>query len=224
MKRSNLYTFLLTLLVCFAVQLQATAQQAKPFWSEIQAFQKQDSIAMPPRNGIVFVGSSSVRMWKDAEEIFKKYQVINRGFGGSTLADAILYQDELIFRYEPRQVVIYTGENDVASGVSATETFDRFKTLVTNIRTKMPEVPLVFMSMKESPSRVQFRDTLLKANAMIKDYISTMPKAVYLDVNAKMLDKDGNTRPELFREDMLHMKQAGYDIWEKALRPHLLKK
>jgi len=223
MKRSNLYIFLLTCLVGVAVQFNATAQESKPFWSEIQAFQKQDSIAMPPKNGIVFVGSSSVRMWTNAEETFKKYQVINRGFGGSTLADAILYQDELIFRYEPRQVVIYTGENDVASGVSATETFERFKTLVTNIRAKMPEVPLVFMSMKESPSRKQYRDTLLKANAMIKDYIAGMPKAVYLDVNAKMLDKKGNTRPELFREDMLHMKKAGYDIWEKAIRPHLLK-
>ena len=223
MKRSNFNLFLLTCLVCIATQFKATAQQTKPFWSEIQAFQKQDSIAMPPKNGIVFVGSSSVRMWKDAEETFRKYQVINRGFGGSTLADAILYQDELIFRYEPRQVVIYTGENDVASGVSATETFDRFKTLVTNIRAKMPEVPLVFLSMKESPSRKQYRDTLLKANAMIKDYMSTMPKAVYLDVNAKMLDKAGNTRPELFREDMLHLKKQGYDIWEKALRPYLLK-
>jgi lysophospholipase L1-like esterase len=162
-------------------------------------------------------------MWKNAEETFKKYQVINRGFGGSTLADAILYQDELISRYKPRQVVIYTGENDVASGLSATETFERFKTLVTNIRAKQPEVPLVFMSMKESPSRKQYRDTLLKANAMIKNHMATMPKAVYLDVNAKMLDKDGNTRPELFREDMLHMKKQGYDIWEKALRPYLLK-
>lgn len=224
MKRSNLYIFLLICFFSIAVQLSATAQEAKPFWSEIQAFQKQDSIAMPPKNGIVFVGSSSVRMWKDAEETFKKFGVINRGFGGSTLADAILYQEELIFRYEPRQIVIYTGENDVASGVSAIETFDRFKTLVTNIRAKMPEVPLVFISMKESPSRLQYRDTLLKANAMIKDYIGTMPKAVYLDVNAKMLDKNGHTRPELFREDMLHMKKQGYDIWEKALRPYLLKR
>lgn len=223
MKRSSFNIFLLTCLVCIAVQLTATAQTTRPFWSEIQAFHKQDSIAMPSKHGIVFVGSSSIRMWKNAEETFKKYQVINRGFGGSTLADAILYQDELISRYEPRQVVIYTGENDVASGVSATETFERFKTLVTNIRAKQPEVPLVFMSMKESPSRKQYRDTLLKANAMIKNHMATMPKAVYLDVNAKMLDKDGNTRPELFREDMLHMKKQGYDIWEKALRPYLLK-
>lgn len=206
-----------------SLQLKALAQDARPFWSEIEAFQKQDSLAMPAKNGIVFVGSSSIRMWKDAEQTFKKYQVINRGFGGSTLADANTYLDYLVFPYEPRQVVIYSGENDVAMGVSATETFNRFKTLATNIRAKQPEVPLVYLSMKESPSRQQYRDTLLKANRMIKDYIATMSKSVYVDVNAKMLDKNGNTRPELFREDMLHMKKPGYDIWKKALLPHLLK-
>ncbi len=223
MKRSKIYLFLLVALAALSLQLNAVAQDARPFWSEIEAFRKQDSLDMPAKNGIVFVGSSSFRMWQDAEQIFKKYQVINRGFGGSTLADAINYLDYLVFPYEPRQVVIYSGENDVANGVSATETFDRFKTLVTRIREKQPEVPLVYLSMKESPSRKQFRDTLLKANSMIKDYISTLPKAVYVDVNAKMLDKNGDTRPELFREDMLHMKKQGYDIWKKALTPYLLK-
>ena len=223
MKRNNIYRILLLCLACILVQFKAVAQDTRPFWSEIQAFQKQDSLSMPPKNGIVFVGSSSIRMWNDAEKTFKKYQVINRGFGGSTLADAINYLDYLVFPYEPRQVVIYSGENDIAGGVSATETFDRLKTLITKIREKQPEVPIIFMSMKESPSRQQYRDTLLKANSMIKDYLSSFPKAVYLDVNSKMLDKNGNTRPELFREDMLHMKKQGYDIWEKAVRPHLLK-
>lgn len=223
MKRNPIYLILLICLACITVQLKAVAQDARPFWSEIEAFQKQDSLAMPAKNGIVFVGSSSIRMWKDAEQTFKKYQVINRGFGGSTLAEAITYLDYLVFPYEPRQVVIYSGENDVAGGVSATETFQRFKTLVTKIRAKQAELPLVYLSMKESPSRKQHRDTLLKANNMIKDYMSTLSKAVYVDVNAKMLDKDGSTRPELFREDMLHMKKEGYDIWKKALQPHLLK-
>ncbi len=223
MKRSKLFGLLVICLACLGLQQQTHAQDSRPFWNEIKEFHKKDSLAAPAKNGIVFVGSSSFRMWQDAETIFSKYQVINRGFGGSTLADAISYVDDLVLQYQPRQVVIYSGENDVASGVSATETFDRLKTLVTKIREKQPEVPLVYMSMKESPSRKQFRDTLLKANSMIKAYISKLPKARYLDVNRKMLDKSGNTRPELFREDMLHMKQEGYDIWEKALRPLLLK-
>lgn len=223
MKRINIIRIILVCIACFSIQLQALAQDSRPFWSEIQAFQKQDSIAMPPKNGIVFIGSSSFRMWNDAEQTFKKYNVINRGFGGSTLSDAILYADELVLAYQPRQVVIYSGENDVAAGASAEETFNRFKTLAAKIRKKQPDVPLLYLSMKESPSREQFKDTLLKANNLIKNHIATLPKAEYLDVNIKMLDKNGKTRPELFREDMLHMKKEGYDIWEKAVRPHLSK-
>jgi lysophospholipase L1-like esterase len=222
MKR-RIITFLLLIIAVCSYQSKVSAQTARPFWNEIKDFQKQDSLSMPAKHGIVFLGSSSFRMWKDAETIFKSYNVINRGFGGSTLTDAINYVDYLVAPYQPRQVVIYSGENDIASGAGAVETFSRFKTLAKKIREQQPEVPLVFVSMKESPSRVQFRDSLLKANDLIKSYINKLPKAVYVDVNAKMLNKDGSTRPELFREDMLHMKKAGYDIWEKAIKPILLK-
>jgi len=223
MKRSLILKFLVVIIAVCSHQLETFAQTSRPFWDEIQSFQKKDSLSTPPKNGIVFLGSSSFRMWGDAEKIFKKYQVINRGFGGSTLSDAINYLDYLVQPYQPRQVVIYSGENDIAMGTGAEETFERLKTLAEKIREKQPEVPLVYISMKESPSRVQFRDSLIKANNLIKTYISSLPNAVYIDVNTKMLNKDGSTRPELFKEDMLHMKKAGYDIWEKALRPALLK-
>jgi lysophospholipase L1-like esterase len=222
MKR-RIINFLLLITALCSYQFEATAQTARPFWNEIKDFQKQDSLSMPKKHGIVFLGSSSFRMWKDAETTFKSYKVINRGFGGSTLTDAINYVDYLVAPYQPRQVVIYSGENDIASGAGAEETFRRLKTLAEKIREKQPEVPLVYVSMKESPSRVKFRDSLLKANDLIKSYVRRLPKAVYVDVNAKMLNKDGSTRSELFREDMLHMKKAGYDIWEKAIRPLLLK-
>lgn len=223
MKRRFIIAVLIVMLAVCSFQFEASAQTNRPFWDEIENFQKKDSLSMPPKNGIVFLGSSSFRMWNDAEKIFKNYQVINRGFGGSTLADAITYLDYLVEPYQPRQVVIYSGENDIASGAGAEETFRRLKTLAEKIREKQPEVSLIYVSMKESPSRVQFRDSLLKANDLIKTYINTLPKSVYVDVNAKMLNKDGSTRPELFKEDMLHMKKAGYDIWEKAIRPLLLK-
>lgn len=223
MKISKLIKVLLMCLACAGFQIGAKAQESRPHWNEIQGFQKQDSISMPPKNGILFLGSSSIRMWHDAETTFKKYKVINRGFGGSTLADALQYLDYLVYPYQARQIVIYSGENDIASGASAEDTFDRFKTLTDSIRAHQPKVSLLYLSIKESPSRQQFRDSVLKANELIKTYIKTLPQAQYLDVNALMLDKDGKTRPELFQNDMLHMKKAGYDIWEKAVRPHLLK-
>lgn len=200
------------------------AQDARPFWNEIQQFQHKDSLNMPPKHGIVFLGSSSIRKWVNAEKNFKDYQVINRGFGGSTLAQASDYLDYLVFPYEPRQVVIYSGENDIATdNVDAETTFQRCKTLITKIRERLPKVPIVFLSIKQSPSRVQFTDVVLQANNLIKAYISELPNARYLDVNAKMLNAQGGLRPELFEEDMLHMKPEGYAIWERELTPYLIK-
>lgn len=224
MRRSIFLKIALSVTILLGVHNLSSAQATRPFWNEIQNFKHKDSLSMPATHGIVFLGSSSIRKWTDAETTFKSYNVINRGFGGSTLAQAADYVNELVFPYQPRQVVIYSGENDIAvDKISAEETLSRLQKLVTNIRTGMPNVPIVFMSIKQSPSRVEFTDVVLSANKLIKKYLKSVDHTTYLDVNAKMLDSKGATRPELFESDMLHLKPAGYAIWETALKPLLLK-
>ena len=224
MRRSIFLKIALSVTILLGVHNLSSAQATRPFWNEIQNFKHKDSLSMPATHGIVFLGSSSIRKWTDAETTFKSYNVINRGFGGSTLAQAADYVNELVFPYQPRQVVIYSGENDIAvDKISAKETLSRLQKLVTNIRTGMPNVPIVFMSIKQSPSRVEFTDVVLSANKLIKKYLKSVDHTTYLDVNAKMLDSKGATRPELFESDMLHLKPAGYAIWETALKPLLLK-
>ena len=212
------------ILILFILVSASAIAQNKPFWNDIQKFKRQDSLSMPPKKGIVFVGSSSFTMWKALENHYKDYNAINRGFGGSTLTDAIEYAEEIVLAYKPRQVVIYSGENDIANGASADETFSRFKTLFDKLRKGLPKAKITYISMKQSPSREKFAAELVKANGMIRDYIQTQKKANYIDVNAKMLGSDGKPRPELFLNDMLHMQQAGYDIWIKEITPHLKKK
>ena len=206
------------------IMSMSVAAQNKPFSDEIRQFQEKDSISMPPKNGIVFVGSSSLRMWSDLEQTFKSYNAINRGFGGSELANANDYIQELVLVHEPRQVVIYSGENDVASGASAEQTFERFVTFFTNLREHLPKATITYISMKLSPSRSKFSDVILSANSMIKGYIAKQKKADYIDITSKMLDSNGSTRPELFQNDMLHMKPAGYEVWTKEITPYLKKK
>lgn len=205
------------------MSISAVAQN-KPFWNEITDFQKKDSFSMPPTKGIVFVGSSSLRMWTDLEETFKSYNAINRGFGGSELTSANDYIKELVLVHQPRQVVIYSGENDVASGASADQTYDRFVTFFTNLRKNLPKANITYISMKLSPSRAQFSEVILAANAKIKDYISGQKNAAYIDITSKMLDSTGGYRRELFQDDMLHMKPAGYEIWTEEITPYLKKK
>lgn len=217
------FLFPLFSILFLVISTQSFAQN-KPFWNEIQQFQRQDSAAMPPEKGIVFTGSSSIRMWHDLETVYKDYNAINRGFGGSVIPQANDYIDELVLKYKPRQVVIYSGENDIASGATAEQTLTNFSTFFGNIRKHLPKASIAYISMKLSPSRKKFSDEVIKANGLIKDYISKQKNAVYIDIATKMLDSKGEMRPELFQNDMLHMKPAGYDIWIKEITPYLKKK
>ncbi|MGI4751246.1 MAG: GDSL-type esterase/lipase family protein [Janthinobacterium lividum] len=201
-----------------------SAQQKAPFYEEIQAFKKYDSLNPPPKNGVLFIGSSSLRKWTDLEKTFADYHAVNRGFGGSTLSDAIYYEHDLVDPYQPKQIVIYSGENDIAEGnVSAQMVLDRFKTLFGLIRQKQPLVPVAFISIKPSPSRAKFQPIVIESNELIKKFLQKERKTVFINVYRKMLTKDQQMRPELFGPDMLHMNAQGYQIWTKAIQPHLIK-
>lgn len=213
---------ILLFLVVFAGTWLSSCSQHKPFYNDIQAFKEADKVNPPPQNAIVFVGSSSFTIWKKVRDYFPGYPIINRGFGGSTLVDAIEYANDVVIPYHPKQVVIYSGENDVATGtVSAGEVFNRFKKFYRIIRDSLPETNIVYVSMKPSPSRKQFMPVMDSANNQIKNFLAKDSNAVFVDVYHRMLDASGNPRPELFGKDMLHMKREGYLIWQEALKPVL---
>lgn len=211
------------LLFCFVGAVNVHAQQ--PFYDEIQAFKKQDSIKPPPQHAILFVGSSSFRKWTDVQSYFPGYPIINRGFGGSSLPDVIRYANDIIFPYHPKEIVIYCGENDFAGddNLTAQAVVDRYKTLYGMIRAKMKTVPVVFISIKPSPSRRKYWTKMIEANKEIKAYIATQQHASFVDVFSLMLNDHNQPKPEIFESDSLHMNAKGYAIWQKAIQPHLIK-
>ena len=214
------YPFLF--LFIFAVQLVAFAQQPVPFEKEINAFEQQDKTSPPPKKSILFTGSSSIKLWQTLQTDFPDKKVLNRGFGGSKLTEVIYFADRAIIPYKPKQIIIYAGENDVASGkVTAQEVHDRFVTLFTKIRKSLPKTPIVFISMKPSPSRRKFLPITMEANELIKNYIGKQKRAQYLDIYTPMLDANGEIKGELFRADSLHMSPKGYEIWTEKLKPLL---
>ena len=180
---------------------------------------------MPPTNAILFVGSSSFARWQDVGNYFPEYTIINRGFGGSILTDVIRYTYDIILPYQPKQVVIYCGENDLASvdSISSVEAYNRLKTLFGMIRTNLPKTNIAFISMKPSPSRANVQYKMKEANKLIKTFISAQINASFIDIYDAMLDNKGQMREELYVSDRLHMKPAGYAIWKKAITPFLLK-
>jgi lysophospholipase L1-like esterase len=200
--------------------------QNTPFSSEIQDFKKQDSIQFPPKNSILFVGSSSFRKWDDIQSYFPGYTIINRGFGGSTIPDAIRYADEIIFPYEPKQILIYEGDNDLAFSdkITPDSVLSRFTKLFTLIREKLPNTSIAFVAIKPSPSRQKLMPKMQQANSLIKNFLKNKKNTAFIDVYHKMLNKDGTPIKDIFLEDDLHMNAKGYHIWQKAIQPYLLKK
>lgn len=202
------------------------AQEQRPaFWEDIQDFKKQDSIHFSGTNKILFVGSSSFTMWKDVQEYFPSYKIINRGFGGSSLPDLIRYREDVILKYKPKQIIIYCGENDLASAdtVTAKMVYDRFVQLFNFIRTKLPNASIMYISMKPSPSRQLLLGKIMEANTLIQNFLKTKKQTGYIDVYKEMVDDEGKPRPELFVEDNLHMNKNGYAIWKKVIEPFLKK-
>lgn len=203
------------------------AQEQKPaFWDDIQAFKKKDSVSFPPKNAILFVGSSSFTMWEDVQKDFPAYTIINRGFGGSSLPDVIRYADKIILPYYPKQIVIYCGENDLAASdtVTAKHVFNRFRQLFTIIRNYYPGVKVTYVSMKPSPSRQLLLPKMIDGNELIKKYLSSRKNTSYVDVYKEMINDEGKPLADLFLDDNLHMNKTGYAIWKKLIGPHLLKK
>jgi len=200
--------------------------QAQPFAQEIQAFKKEDSLHFPASRQILLIGSSSFTKWKDVQEYFPSYPILNRGFGGSQLPDQIRYVNDIVFPYQPKQIIIYCGENDMAShdSVTAQVVLRRFKELFTLIRTKMPNVTIAFISMKPSPSRQLIQKKIVEGNALIKAFLKKQKRTAFIDVYKDMIDDEGKPMGDLFVEDNLHMNAKGYAIWKKSMEPHLMKK
>jgi lysophospholipase L1-like esterase len=201
----------------------APVKQPPPFWNEIAEFKHQDSIQRPPSGAILFVGSASFRKWTNVGSYFPGYTIINRGFGGSTLADLIRYAGEIIFPYHPKQIVIYCGDNDLASSdsVTATMVFNRFVRLYNVIRSRMKEVDIVYISIKPSPSRQQLMPRMEEANDMIRDFMAKYSHAVFVDVYHPMLTTKGQPIDSFFLADKIHMNEKGYRTWQQILLPYL---
>lgn len=211
----------LCLLFVFPFTQHAFCQETNRFENEIVAFEKADKENFPPNNAILFTGSSSIRLWENLAESFPTKKIINRGFGGSGLSDLIYYADRIVYPYKPKQIVIYSGENDIAAGKTPEQVVADFKNLFTAIRQKLPNTPIAFISMKPSPSRADKLAQVKEANQLISDFLKTRKKAMYINVFDKMLGNDQQPRPELFVADKLHMNEEGYEIWAQTIKPYL---
>jgi lysophospholipase L1-like esterase len=195
-------------------------QDSKKWEPEIAAFEAGDRTNLPPKNCIVFVGSSSIRLWSSLKEDFPGLPVVNRGFGGSELADSVHFADRIIIPYSPREVVIYAGANDLANGKPPELVFGDFVAFAEKIRQRLPEARIAFIASAPNPLRWPIVDKVKRLNSLVQEYCH-QHGLMFIDVFPLMLGSDGLPKPDIFREDRLHMNAKGYAIWKETVRTYL---
>ena len=188
--------------------------------AEIRAFEASDRATPPPAGGIVFYGSSSIRLWRTLATDFPGVPVLNRGFGGSTLPEATHYLARAVLPHRPRTLVLYEGDNDLTFGWGPQQVAADYANFVRVVRNALPATRIVFISVKPSPSRWRMVDQQREVNRLVRAIVARDTLQTFVDVFTPMLGVNGRPRPELFVADSLHMTPAGYVVWREQVAPH----
>ena len=189
--------------------------------AEIDAFAHTDRLQTPPANAVLFVGSSSLRLWENLRESFPHLKIINRGFGGSHLPDVNHYFAHIVLPYRPQTIVIYGGDNDLGEGATPEKVAEDYQQFAAMTHAQLPQSDILYISPKPSPSRWHLAANYRRTNALIQSQIDADERAQFVDVFSAMLNAQGTPMAELFVEDELHMNAQGYEIWRRVLLPYL---
>src|SRR5688572_28745125 len=195
----------------------ALAQTTNRWEKDIAAFEAQDRTNPPPKGAILFIGSSSIRLWKMLAEDLPEHKVINRGFGGSQIADSVHFVDRMVVPYQPKRIVMYAGGNDINGGKTPEQVVSDFKAFVARVHAKLPETKIAYISIAGNPARWAQVERVKAANGLIREFTTTDKRLSFIDVFPHMLGKDGLPLPEIFVDDRLHMNEEGYAIWKKVV-------
>jgi lysophospholipase L1-like esterase len=192
------------------------------FADEIKRFTEWDARNSFPAGAVLFVGSSSIRLWP-THASFPALPVINRGFGGAHVTDVTHYFDRVVAPYRARAIVFYAGDNDIAAGRTPEDVRDDFAAFLARVRAAAPTVPVLFLSIKPSLARWPHWPAMQAANALIRRVAASDPRLEYVDLATPLLGPDRLPAAEYYVADGLHLSDAGYQIWTETLAPVLAK-
>jgi len=204
--------------LAFCVVTLSAEKKVDRWEKDIQQFESWDRKNSYPKDGVLFVGSSSIKMWSTRES-FQDLPVINRGFGGSQISDSIHFFKRIVEPYRPRVVVLYAGDNDIASGKTSERVFEDYKKFVALVHGSMPKTSVIFVAIKPSGSRWSLWPPMKKANDMVEEFCRKDPRLTYFDSAEPLIGADGKPRDDLFLKDRLHLNAEGYKAWTKRVRP-----
>jgi hypothetical protein len=198
--------------------------QRADFWEfQIRAFEQADRLHPPKAGAILFIGSSSIRLWHTLARDMAPLRVLQRGFGGCHLAHVTHYAERIVLPYQPRAVVLYAGENDLGwwSRKTPETVLADFKRFVATVQENLPGTPVYFLAIKRSPIRRGRWTEMTRANRLIEEFATESPRVVFVDTTTPLLDSRGAPRPEYLPWYRLHLTASGYAVWASILRPLL---
>jgi len=201
--------------------LAADAPSSKRWERDVRAFEAADKTSPPPKGAVLFIGSSSIRLWKSLAKDFPQYNVINRGFGGSQIADSTFYADRIVIPYRPSVIILHAGGNDLAAGKTPRQVYDDFRAFVEKVHMAMPETPIAFVSINPTPARWAQAEKQKEANGLIKGYIESGNRLAYVNIWDALLGPDWQPRPDLHIKDRLHPNAAGDKIRAEIINKYL---
>jgi lysophospholipase L1-like esterase len=188
------------------------------FAKEVEAFRDLDSKNSVPADPVLFLGSSSIRLWR-THDSFPALPVINRGFGGSHISDVIYFADRVLLPYKPRVIVFYAGDNDIAAGKSAQRVLDDYRRFADVVHQRLPAAKIIFLAIKPSTQRWSFWPETKRASELIQAFSQKDKRRFFVDVATPLLGADGTPDDSLFLDDKLHLNARGYEVWTRTLSP-----
>lgn len=229
MKTTRQFLILLLVVAVSTIYQIAPAQGSRSFSpkgafsGEIQAFLKEDSIKAPPKNAILFIGSSIFRLWGHLKEQMAPLPVFNRAFGGSRTGDLLDQMDKIVIPYAPRIIVYYCGSNDVNGGSHAADIFLGFKRFAERVAEKLPGTDILYVSINRAPQKEERWGIVDSVNALVQEYCAGAPKREFIDVNPVLFDAEGKPRLDLYMDDKLHLREEAYVGFAGRIKPILQK-
>jgi CubicO group peptidase (beta-lactamase class C family)/lysophospholipase L1-like esterase len=187
---------------------------------EVAEYEEKDKTNPPPKGAALFVGSSTIRLWKTLAEDFPDNPVINRGIGGSEIVDSTFYADRIIFPYEPKQIFLRAGGNDVHAGGIPEVLADDFAEFVTKVHSRLPNAEILYIATNPAPSRWGEKDKNQQLNELIRARALQMPRVGYVDAYNFSIGPEGPIK-RYFVQDMLHLNEEGYKVLAVRVRPFL---
>ena len=224
----KLFRFILFLTFALAIVSEAAQKLPTPSTANIEkweksiaAFETNDKTNAPPKNGILFIGSSSIKRWSTLEQDFPNFPVFNRGFGGSQVADSLHFANRIVLPYEPRQIVMFAGSNDLNAKKSPLQVFADYRAFVRRVHKSLPQTRISYIAITPCEKRIKQIEQVHEANRLVAEFAKKNRKLDFIDTASRMVDSDGNPLPDIFAADKLHLNEKGYAIWTRIIRPYL---